>query len=126
MTWTNVFQFTADGNNGKYGDRIPAFYIQNQNENGYFQICSAVNGIKNYAINHKFDLGKQYQITIKQYEKMGKYIYEIIIDGDTIDQKENTKAMNFSNVKLYGSNPWIDDFTYKFGSACGFNIVGAP
>ena len=46
--WTNVFHFTAEGNYDNYGDRIPALYIDNINNQGYFHICSAINGNPNY------------------------------------------------------------------------------
>ena len=121
-TWTNVFHFTADKDNGNYGDRIPALFIH---KDGHFQICSAVNGEVNYHIDFYFKLGKEYQIAIKQYEDMGKYFHEIIIDDVVKDKIQNTQPQNFPNVKLYASNPWIIGFFSDLGNFCKVNIVGA-
>ena len=125
-TWTNVFHFTADGDNENYGDRIPALYIENHNQKGYFQFCSAINDEKNYAVKHELYLGKKYQIIIKQYEVMEKYFYEIMIDDVSVFIKENTKPTFFADVTLYASDPWVEGFSSEFGHACDFNIVGAP
>ena len=111
--WTNVFHFTARGNGHKYGDRIPAFWI---NRNGYFHICSAISGNLNYCKNFNFVLGKHYQVTIKQQLKeFGKYWYEIVIDSVSILKTENKQAKRFSSVKLYASDPWYNPFTSNLG-----------
>ena len=80
VNWTNVFHFTADGNDGKYGNRIPTLFVNNDptafpHTDGFFQIGSAVNGEYNYNINYGFVLGKLYYFAIKQYEDMGKYFF---------------------------------------------------
>ena len=111
--WTNVFHFTAKSNCRYYGDRIPALWI---NRRGYFHVCSAVNGNKNYCKNFNFLLGKQYQVTIQQLKESGNYYYEIIIDGVSILKILNKQAKRFSNVKLYGSDPWYNPFTSDLGS----------
>ena len=117
--WTNVFHFTANDNNYAYGDRIPALFI---NSDGYFHICSAVNGNKNFCQNFDFEIGKQYQIIIKQSIVGGKYWYEILIDGESKFQIENTQPQSFSSVKLYTSDPWYNSFTSDFGSICNVKI----
>ena len=121
-SWSNVFQFTADGGNGKYGDCIPALFI---NKNGHFQVCSAVNGDKNYCRDYSFVLGRRYHFAIKQYEDMGKYFFEIIIDDVSLDKIENSDTQNFPKVKLFASNPWDTSFFSYFGNVCNFRIVGA-
>ena len=121
-TWTNVFHFTASGDNSNDGDRIPALFIKNQNQIGYFQIC---NGIKNVAIYHEIYIGKVYQFIIKQYKQMEKVFYQIIIDDESIHNEENENPQSFSKVKLYASDPWTSGFSEEFGNACHFNIVGA-
>ena len=117
--WTNVFHFTAHSDNNKYGDRIPAMWI---NSHGYFHVCSAVNGNKNYYKNFNFVLGKQYQVTIQQLKKSGKFWYEIIIDGISILKLENKQAKRFSNVKLYTSDPWYYPFTSNLGTISHIQI----
>ena len=118
--WTNVFHFTADGNYDNYGDRLPALYI---NTGEYFHICSAVNGNANYWQNFDFELGKQYQITIRQFKTSREtYWYEIIIDGESRLKIENTQPQSFSSVKLYMSDPWYTSFSSDLGSICNVKI----
>ena len=113
-TWTNVFHFTAHGNDvTRYGDRIPALYI---NKGGFFHVCSAVSGNKNYCKNVNFVLGKEYQMTIQQLKVLGKFWYEIIMDSASILKIENSQAQRFSNVKMYTSDPWYPSFTSDLGS----------
>ena len=121
--WTNVFHFTADGENGKYGDRIPAVFIH---KNKYFQFCSAINGEKNYCRKHDFEPFKMYSIVLRQYEKKKEtYEYQIIVDNVIIHEVVNNQPINFPNVKLYASNPWqLVGFDSTMGKACWFNIVG--
>ena len=119
--WTNVFHFTADGDNEKFGDRIPALFI---NKNKYFQICSAVNDVGNYCKKYYFELRKEYSIMISQYQKGNKYFFQIIIDNVIKLEVENTQAKYFLNVKFYASNPWsFSGFHSDLGKACDFNIV---
>ena len=120
-TWTNVFHFTADADGGKYGDRIPALYIH---KDGHFQFCSAVSG--NQKCNERnFVVGKQYQMAIIQWRNPSQnYMYEVIIDGTSHVNIENTQPKSFPNVKLYASDPWTaGSFTSNLGSLCNVNIM---
>ena len=120
--WANVFHFTASGfNHGRYGDRIPAFWIHG---NGFFHICSAISGNVNYCKNFNYVQGKLYQVAIKQQlEAFGKYWYEIVINGVSILKVENKKVERFSRVKLYASDPWHDPFSKKLGSISHIQIL---
>ena len=119
--WTNVFRFSGTDNDCcNNGDRIPAIKI---NKNGYFYVRSSVNGNGDYGQSYYFDLGKQYQMTIQQLKENGKYWYENIIDGTSKFKIENEQPKIFSNVKLYGSDPWYNPFTSDLGSICNINII---
>ena len=119
-TWTNVFHFTADADNGKYGDRIPALYIH---KDGHFQFCSAVSG--NQKCNERnFVVGKQYQMIIIQYKRSKKYWYEVMVDSKRQLLVENTDAKNFPSVKFYASDPWKASFSSDLGSICNLGIAG--
>ena len=120
-TWTNVFHFTADADNGKYGDRIPALYIH---KDGYFQVCSAINGNQNCDANINFEVGKQYRMIIIQYKRSNKYWYEVMVDSKRQLQVENTDAKNFPSVKFYASDPWKASFSSDLGSVCNLDIAG--
>ena len=118
-TCTNVFHFTAgDRNHGKYGDRIPAFWVCR----GFFHICSAISGNVNYCKNFNFVLGKHYQVTIKQQILIGNYWYEIVINGVSILKIENKQAKRFSSVKLYASDPWHRPFSSDLGKISHIQI----
>ena len=118
--WTNVFHFTADGDNVKYGDRIPSLYI---NKGGFFQISSAGNDDKCFILEKHFVVGKEHQITIMQWRtRAQKYWYEIIMDGIYVQREENKKPRSFPNVKLYASDPWTPSFGPALGSICNVKI----
>ena len=117
--WTNVIHFTTGGNDKHYGSRIPAVWI---NKSGYFHICSAVSGNRNFWNNFKFSLGKQYDITIEQYNENGKYWYEIIINDHVKLKVHNNRPRIFSNVIEYISDPWYNPFTSDLGTISNLEI----
>ena len=118
---TNAFHFTTNDNNiGKYGDGIPAVYIT---KSGSFLVCSAVNDDNNFCKDYKFELGKKYHATIKQFKKDEKYWYEIIADGESKFKTENGKPRRFANVKLYGSDPWHPPFSSDLGMISDVKIT---
>ena len=117
--WTNVFHFTANVDQGHYGDRIPALWIHSA---GYFHISSSFNG-GNYYQNFDFELGKMYHIIIQQYKGLtDDYWFEIIIDDESKFKIQNKFQRSFSNVKFYASNPWLDPFSSEFGSIGNMTI----
>ena len=91
LTWTNVFHFTASGDNSNDGDRIPALFIKNQNQIGYFQIC---NGIKNVAIYHEIYIGKVYQFIINHSTHS---LHKVAI----FNEKRSQKLFSRKFVKLF-------------------------
>ena len=73
-TWQSVIHFTAGGNVGKYGDRIPGIWI---NKNKKLYIMSALNGIphKTYNFPKVLEEGKWINVEISQTlvdNKVGK------------------------------------------------------
>ena len=123
--WINVFHFTADDNKAKYGDRIPVIFIKRKtgSEAGYFYIGSDISGKNSMAKYYDYELGKKYQITIKQFKDSGnKYWYEIIINAQSIFKIENTAPESFPNVKVYASDPWYNSFSSNLGSVCNLKI----
>ena len=117
IEWTNVFDFSQNGDFDVYGDRIPAVFI---NKAGHFHICSGVNGNKNFCKDVPFDLRKKYNLKIQQIKENGKTIYEIKINGKIILSTVNTKPMDFDNVKVYVSDPWYNAFTANIGILSNF------
>ena len=117
-TWTNIFHFSANGDNEKYGDRIPALYIH---KSGYFQVCSAVNDTS-YCKSINFEPAKHYQMAIIQYKASQKFWFVIIVNDEVQLLTQNTHARSFLNVKLYASDPWTASFSSNWGSICNFNM----
>ena len=121
VEWTNVFHISETGNNCcNIGDRIPALFV---NKNGFFYVCSAVDGNGDYCKKFHFEIGKQNQMTIQQLKENGEYWYEIIIDGASKFKIENKQPKKFSNVKLYASDPWYNPFSSDLGNICNVNII---
>ena len=119
-TWTTVIRLTAtDDNCCDPGDRIPLVLINND---GYFEVSSHVNGDNNYLFLFYFELGKKYHMNIQQWKENEKYWYEITIDGLSKLKIENSQPKQFSNVKLYATDPWHAAFTSDFGSICNIKI----
>ena len=115
--WANVIHFTTGGNNGVYGNRNPAVWINKRFQG--ISIVSAVSG-NNYWRDYKISFGKQYDITIQQSKQNGKYWYEILINNILRLRVHNTKPIIFSNVKEYISDPWHYSFTSDLGTI--FNL----
>ena len=112
----NIFQFS---NSLYIGDRLPSLSIRDEE----LYVYSLVNGVHDYSYSFKYELGKQYQMTIKQVKAVnGKYWYEIIVDGESKLKIENTQPKNFQNVHLYGSDPSSIPFSSDMGSICNVKI----
>ena len=129
--WINVFHFTVGSDNSNYGDRIPAMWIKRNSgsEAGRFHIASAISDNKDMDKEYDYELGKKYQITIKQFKdnenvywNYPAYWYEIIINKESIFKMQNIAPQSFPNVKLYASDPWYNSFSSYHGSVCNFWI----
>ncbi|XP_065663719.1 uncharacterized protein LOC105844855 isoform X3 [Hydra vulgaris] len=104
--WTNIIHFTIKENNNMYGDRTPAVFFY-PSKIGIMQICAPVNGSKNYAIlSNEIKLLEWTKVTITQLLVDGHYKYSIQVAGMTLYTITNYDAREFSNVKIYASNPW--------------------
>ena len=104
--WSNVLHATVGGNNGNYGDRIPAIWFHSRSTR--LHICSAVNGNKNYCYN-SHPLSKTYFsiVTVQQRQtSTGEYFYQIFIGRGRYVNVLNKQPQIFHNVRYYASNPW--------------------
>ena len=118
--WHNVFHMTIGGNKFQYGDRIPAFWV---NQSKSFWIWSAISGSPYYSNSLTYNLYQWYHIEIKQEENSnGKIIYSIAMDGTTVWEVVNNLPTRFEKVILYTSDPWYPSFA-SFGELKNLNIV---
>ena len=120
--WTNVIHVTNGGNCCKMGERFPAVFIKNWLWMKQIYICSSVNGYGNFYRIINATLGKQYDITIQQSKKGGKYWYQILIPGIRTRRFRNSRPKKFTNVKLYTSDPWYSPFTSDLGTVSNLKI----
>ena len=116
----NVFHFTQSSACCNMGDRIPAVYVNNA---GYFDISSGVNNNGNYKFKYNFTLGKKYHIAIQQYLQIGKnFIYRIEVNGQIVHTVQNYQPNNYTDVKVYASDPWNIPLSSEYGLLENFKI----
>ena len=104
--------FLKGGDQSNHGDRIPAFWVGKNSQNlRRFAIHSSVGNNKNYGFHKRFPQGTKRHYLIHQYQACdGKDYFEVKRDDNSLLKVENTNAQDFSNVKVYASDPWYDTF----------------
>ena len=133
----NIFYFNycpdSWGNCNPNRTPIPAMSIvmDGINGNSYFLF---ENFRSPWYQQYDLELGKTYQITIKQFKASETYWYEIIIDGESKFKIEIPEPKSYSNVRAYtsyemkingfdfGMGLFYDPFTSDFGSVCNFKV----
>ena len=116
--WTSILHLTTGGNIGKYGDRTPGIFFH---PSSGLSVSSSVNGKHNYYKNVKpspAPIGQWTKIEISQLKKADKFIYKIAIDDFTFSV-ENTQPAEFTNVRVFTSDPW---YAAQPGSIKDLNI----
>ena len=120
--WTNIIDVTKGGKCCNIGDRIPGVYVRSRSRMVWIYFCSALNGNGNFCRWITVTMGKQYNITIQQSKKGGKYWYQILIPGMRTRRFLNTTPRKFTNVKLYTSDEWYPSFTSDLGTVSNLKI----
>ena len=71
-------------------------------------VYSAMSGNpSHYNAIHNFNkLNEWFSLNISQQLTNGKYMYKITNGDAVLSETENTRPENFSNVKVYVSDPW--------------------
>ena len=116
----NIFQFTASDNRCcDVGDRIPLFSMYPD----FLHFASGVGSEGNRWRNEPFEISKDYNLIIQQYENNENvWKYEILINGNVIESVENNEPKVFNNVKFYASNPWDSAWDNGYGRVWGMKI----
>merc|ERR1711993_183386 len=79
-------------------------------------ISTDLNGkVDKGTFKFNFDMYKKYHLKIEQFQKDGKIMYQVMINGKTEYSAENTDPKDFENVKVFASDPWHDAFTSEYG-----------
>ena len=108
-SYANVLHLTIGGkglgSGAKVGDRIPAIWIHKTRG---VMISSALNGRVAYTKTFKGlpPAGEWTKIDVSQTMDGSKYFYSISIANKNLLKVENTKPVELSNVKVFGSSPW--------------------
>ena len=116
--WTSIVHLTTGGNYGKYGYRTPGIFFH---PSYGLQVSASVNGHHDYYRHFKpssAPIGQWTKIVISQVKQENKYIYRIAIGDDTFSV-ENTQPAQFTDVRVFTSDPW---HVAQLGSIKNLNI----
>ena len=111
----NIFHFTDMKNNGIDVDRLPAMWL-NQDEN--IEICHSISENRYFCKNYPIELKKTYQVSIDQKDE----ILSITVNDDPIANVTNKNKGVLKNVVVFTSNPWDLAFSTEYGSVDSFII----
>ena len=120
--WTNIIHLTTKGNCCGYGERIPGVWFHGSSATATknkLLICSAVNGQGNFCVTSSpVPRGQWTTVEISQQKEGSSYKYTVKVNGTTLKSVINKKPKEFSNVKVYGANPW-----YKVAQGIIRNLI---
>jgi len=97
---------TVEGGGEAYGDSVPAIFFHPHHG---MLVISAVNGQHNFHANvtqHRPNLGQWTNIKISQELFLGEFWLKISIGGREVFAVKNQLPTEFSNVKVFASDPW--------------------
>lgn len=104
--YANVIDVTLGENLRVYGDRNPSVYFEPRSTK--MVVYSAINNDKGYywTFETPLPLNKYTSVKISQKLADGKLYFKVFINDIEEDSVENKYPQFFSNMKIYGSNPW--------------------
>ena len=104
--YAQILQMTIGGKSGNVGDRTPALWIHKSR--GVY-ISTTLDGKPNVGKafpTKKPPINKWTAVEISQAKKGSKYIFSLVVKGETLWSVENTKPTQFSDVHVYASSDW--------------------
>eukprot|EP00091_Calanus_sinicus_P008435 TRINITY_DN2051_c0_g1_i1.p1 TRINITY_DN2051_c0_g1~~TRINITY_DN2051_c0_g1_i1.p1 ORF type:complete len:215 (-),score=45.38 TRINITY_DN2051_c0_g1_i1:104-724(-) len=104
----NVIHLSATGVNCcNVGDRVPAVWISKEKGLAF---AALVNGIANYwkVLPTVHAENKWILIDISQKLVDGKYIFEVLVNKESVDKVENTRPHAFGKVKVFAADNWYN------------------
>uniref|UniRef100_A0A7M5XPB2 Uncharacterized protein n=3 Tax=Clytia hemisphaerica TaxID=252671 RepID=A0A7M5XPB2_9CNID len=112
--WNTLIHFTNDGNQEKYGDRIPALWINKQDETFVFFIDTMDSNINWQTLRHSWagqiEFDREYEIHIRSEAVLhqGLNIHKISgsIDGVEVCSVYNYQAEALQDVNVYVGDPY--------------------
>ena len=77
-------------------------------------IASSVGSSTSYSVYKKLEPGRKYHVLVHQFQHCdGKDYFEVKFNNWSKELVENTNVQEFSDVKVYASNPWYNTFDGK-------------
>ena len=100
-----VLQMTIGGKDGNIGDRTPALWMHKTRGVYIVTALSGKAAVGKY-IKKKPTLNQWSKVEISQVKQGYKYMFSLVIKGETLWSVENTQPKEFSNVKVFASSDW--------------------
>jgi len=123
-TWQSIVHFTAHYyfNCCDSGSRIPGiWFYPSTSGSSKIHICAAINGNGNTCYTSgDIAIGKWTSIEVSQ---TASGAYSIELDGQEVQTWQNDDARDFTDVMVYGADPWSDQLD---GSIRNFGYYFAP
>ena len=110
---------TIGGRSGNVGDRTPALWIHKTR--GVY-ISTTLDGkptVGKFFRTKKPPINEWTTVEISQAKKGSKYMFSLVIRGETLWSVENTRPTQFSDVHVYASSDW---YVAQAGSIRGLQI----
>jgi len=101
--WRNVVHLTIGGNRGM-GRRIPSMWFYGKK----IKTMMAISGNWNAGTWHGKEAkpGEWNKFKIEQENVQGKFTFRVFQNDEKVIEKENKKAAEFKDVKLFCTDPW--------------------
>ena len=100
-----VLQMTIGGTGGNIGDRTPALWMHKTRGVYIVTTLSGKAAVGKY-IKKKPSIDEWTKVQISQVKEGYKYMFSLVIKGETLWSVENTQPKEFSNVKVFASSNW--------------------
>ena len=110
---------TIGGKSENIGDRTPALWIHKSRG---VHIATTLNGkpsVGKFFRKKKPPINEWSTVEISQARKGSKFIFSLVLKGETLWSVENREPRQFSDVHVYASSEW---FVAQAGSIRGFKI----
>ena len=105
-TFTSVLHFTKGSNEG-HGCRIPAVFFMEKNGERQLRIAVQSTDGEQIVFKHPNIVNNVWiDVVIQQAERAGRYVIELIVNGEIIGSMMNHDPYVFENVNVYASDPW--------------------
>ena len=118
--YAQILQMTIGGKSGNIGDRTPALWIHKTR--GVY-ISTTLNGKPSVGKSFptkKPSINEWTTVEISQSKKGSKYMFSLVVKGETLWIVENSEPKEFSDVHVYASSDW---YVAQAGSIRGLQIA---